>query len=204
MSHVIGPAGEGMTRQALLVRGILAVGATYGAAAVTPFVRSALAAPYTTDVSILNLGLMLEYLEAAFYDEALSSAPLSGEALRLAKEFADNETEHVKGMVAALNDLKAEPDPPPGFDWGESMRSQKAFLKAAVQLEDTVVSAFNGAAPQIQDKQLLAGAGSIVQVDARQAALLRGLTGQPPTVAAFDQTLTEEQVLDLVAPYVQE
>lgn len=204
MSDVIGPVGEGMTRQALLLRGVLAVGATYGAAAVTPFVRSALAAPYTTDVSVLNFALTLEYLEAAFYAEALSSAPLSGDALRLAREFADNEDAHVEALTQAINGLDADPDPSPGFDFGDAMRSQASFLKAAAKLEDIGVSAYNGAGPELQDKKLLAAAGSIVQVEARHAALLRGLTGQPPTVAAFDQTLTEEQVLDLVAPYVQE
>ena len=204
MSRVIGPTGEGMTRQALLLRGALAVGATYGAAAVTPFVRSALAAPYTTDISILNFALQLEYLEASFYADALRNASLSGDALRLAKEFAGNEDAHVEALSEAINGLDAEPDPPPEFDFGVPMRSQASFLKAAVKLEDIGVSAYNGAGPALQDKQLLAAAGSIVQVEARHAALLRGLTGQPPTVAAFDQTLTEEQVLDLIAPYVQE
>jgi rubrerythrin len=192
-----------LTREAFLLRGALAVGATYGAGAVSPFVAAALGQPLTTDVTILNFALNLEQLEAAFYADAIDMAPLSGDVLRLAQKLAANEQAHVEALTSAIKGLGADPDPAPAFSWGGALASQASFVKAAVRLEDIGVSAYNGAGPMLQDKKLLATAGSIVQVEARHAALVRALDGQPPTVAAFDQTLTQPQVLELVARYIQ-
>jgi hypothetical protein len=198
MPRIAGPAGH--TRKAFLVGSVLAA----GAAAAGPLVTRAFAAPTTTDIGILDFALTLEQLEAAFYAAAESQLGLTGDARRFAREFGAIEDGHVDALAAALEDLGAEPAEAPEFDWGSSLQSEAAFVKRAAQLEDTVVSALNGAGPMIQDKELLTAVGSIVQVDARQAALLRPLNGQPPTIAAFDQTLTQPQTLDAIAPYLQE
>jgi hypothetical protein len=198
MPRIAGPAGH--TRKAFLISSVLAA----GAAAAGPLVTRAFAAPQTTDIGILDFALTLEQLEAAFYAAAAGGSLLTGEARTFAKEFSAIEDGHAEALSAALENLGAEPAEAPEFDWGSAMQSQASFVKRAAQLEDTVVSALNGAGPMIQDKELLTVVGSIAQVDARQAALLRPLAGQPPTVAAFDQTLTQPQALDAIAPYVQE
>jgi ferritin-like protein len=69
--------------------------------------------------------------------------------------------------------------------------------------EDTGVSAYNGAAPSIQSKEVLGAAGSIVQVEARHAAAIRLLNGASPSPAAFDPTLSEGQVLKAVKPFIK-
>ena len=69
------------------------------------------------------------------------------------------------------------------------MKSQKDFEKLAVTLEDTGVSAYNGAAPMIKSTEVLAAAGAIVQVEARHAAALRFLGGMSPTKGPFDKPL---------------
>jgi len=80
---------------------------------------------------------------------------------------------------------------------------QKAFLKLAQTLEDTGVSAYNGAAPKIQSKEVLAAAGAIVQVEARHAASIRLLNGEDPAPVAFDQTMKKPQVLRAVKPFIK-
>ena len=50
---------------------------------------------------------------------------------------------------------------------------------------------------------MLGSAGSIVQVEARHAAAIRQLNGQPITEAAFDKALKQPQVLQAVKPYVK-
>src|SRR6476619_4482393 len=97
----------GVTRSALLVRGALAAGAVYGGSMVTPFVGQALA--QSSDVDILNFALTLEYLEAAFYTQAVKSTKgLSSDNLKLAKELRDNETEHVAALMQAIKGAGAK------------------------------------------------------------------------------------------------
>ncbi len=82
------------------------------------------------------------------------------------------------------------------------MTDQRSFLKLAQTLEDTGVSAYNGAGPSIKSKDVLAAAGSIVQIEARHAAVIRLLRGQQPAPNAFDPALTKEQVLTAVTPLI--
>ncbi len=65
------------------------------------------------------------------------------------------------------------------------------------------MSAYNGAAPKIKSKEVLGSAGSIVQVEARHAAAIRELNGQPITETAFDKPADEQEVLAAVKPFVK-
>jgi hypothetical protein len=65
------------------------------------------------------------------------------------------------------------------------------------------VSAYNGAGPAIQSKDILAAAGSIVQVEARHAAAVRMLNGNPPTDGGFDKSLDMAAVQKAVMPFIQ-
>ena len=65
------------------------------------------------------------------------------------------------------------------------------------------MSAYNGAAPMIQSKEVLGAAGSIVQVEARHAPALRFLGGMDPTKGPFDQPLAKAAVLKAVKPLIK-
>ena len=52
-------------------------------------------------------------------------------------------------------------------------------------------------------KDILAAAGSIVQVEARHAAAIRLLRGETPAPEAFDRTLDKGAVLKAVKPLVK-
>ena len=195
---------HGMSRGAFLARGALATGALLGGSAVGPFVRRAVAQETGGDVDILNFALTLEYIEAAFYSRAISKGRnMSGETMRLVREIRDNETAHVDAITQTINRLGGMPVQAPKVGFGAVFTSEKRFLKLAQTLEDTGVSAYNGAAPSIRSGDVLAAAGSIVQVEARHAALIRLMRGQSPAPAAFDPALDQHKVLDAVMPFAR-
>ena len=195
---------HGVSRQSFIMRGAVAAGSVYGLAAVGPFVREAIAQGGGGDVEILNFALTLEYLEAAFYTQGLKQvSDLAGDAKSLATEIRDNETAHVQALTKTIQSLGGKPVKAPGVDFGDAFSSQKAFLKLAQTFEDTGVSAYNGAAPMIESTDVLGAAGSIVQVEARHAAAIRLLNGQPITDGGFDKALESQAVLDAVKPFVK-
>jgi hypothetical protein len=193
---------QGHTRQAFILRGAMAAGAVYGLGAVSPFVGQALAQG-GGDADIVNFALTLEYLETAFYTQAVKKAGLSGDVLKLAKELRDNEAEHVSALTAAVKQLGGTPVKAPGVDFGGAFKNTASFLKTANVFEDTGVSAYNGAAPSIQSTAILAAAGSIVQVEARHASLIRLQRNRPPAPLAFDKASTKKQVLSAVTPFIK-
>ncbi len=193
---------HGMTRASFVLRGALAAGAAYGASAVSPFVRSALAAPGSTDLDILNFALTLEYLETDFYTRKGRSVGLSGEAKSLAALLGDQEGEHVKALISAIKGAGGTPVKKPTFAFPVS--DQASFLKLAYTLENVGVGAYNGAAPSISNPAILQAAGSIVQVEARHAAAIGLLVHQPVTPhGAFDTPLTKAQVLAKAGPLIK-
>ncbi len=193
---------HGTTRSAFLVRSAVAAGAVYGLGTVSPFVSRALA--QGGDVEILNFALTLEYLEAAFYTQGLKQVSgLSGDVKKLATEIRDNEVEHVDALKAAIKGAGAKPVKAPGVKFGGAFKNEKSFLKLSQTLEDTGVSAYNGAGPAIESGDVLAAAGSIVQIEARHAALIRLERGETPAPDAFDKVLEMQEVLDAVKPLIK-
>ncbi|HEX7293687.1 MAG TPA: accessory Sec-dependent serine-rich glycoprotein adhesin [Solirubrobacterales bacterium] len=190
-----------LSRSEVILKGALAAGAVYGAAMVGPFVSRALAQSGGGDIGVLNFALTLEYLESSFYEEAKRRAGASGELMSLVDLIAKDEAEHVKALKATIGKLGGRPVAEPKFDfpYGDTA----GFLKLAQTFEDTGVSAYNGAAPRIKSKEVLAAAGSIVQVEARHAAAIRLQNGDEPAPVAFDPSLDEAKVLKAVEPFIQ-
>jgi len=191
---------EDLSRSEVLLKGALAAGAVYGTLAVGPFVRKALAMTGSSDVDILNFALTLEFLESKFYEEAKSRAKASGELKSLVNLLASDEKQHVEALTATIKQLGGKPVAEPKFDFPYS--GTGGFLKLAQTFEDTGVSAYNGAAPMIKSKEVLAAAGGIVQVEARHAAAIRLQNKEEPAPAAFDTPLDEKQVLKAVEPFL--
>jgi hypothetical protein len=190
---------HGITRGSFVLKGALAAGAVYGASTVGPFVGRALAQSGGGDVDVVNFALTLEYLEADFYAKA-SSLGLSGDVKKLAKQFGDEETQHVDALTATVKKLGGTPAKKPTFTF--PIKDEASFLKLAQTLEDTGVAAYNGAGPAIQSKEVLGAAGSIVQIEARHAAAIRLARKQSPAPDAFDRTLTKAAVLKAVKPLI--
>jgi serine-rich repeat adhesion-like glycoprotein len=192
---------QDLSRSEVILKGALAAGAVYGTLMVGPFVRSALAmGGGSSDVDILNFALTLEYLESTFYAEAKSRAKASGELKKLIALLAEDEQQHVEALTATIKQLGGKPVAEPKFDF--PYNGTAGFLKLAQTFEDTGVSAYNGAAPGIKSKEVLAAAGSIVQVEARHASAIRLQNKEEPAPDAFDPSLDEKQVLKAVEPFI--
>jgi rubrerythrin len=187
----------GITRGAFLVRTALTAGALYGAGAAGPALTRALGhgangAFSGGDVGIVNFALTLEKIEADFYKRALAVKGLKPGLTKLLQSIALNETEHVNALTQSLQLLGAKPGPPPKTKL-PALKTQADVLRVAIQLEDTGVSAYNGAATQIQSADLLQVAASIAQVEGRHAGALREFAGQFPSAGPFDKVLSGAQ-----------
>jgi hypothetical protein len=193
---------HGMTRSSFILRGALAAGAVYGTASVAPFVSQALGETGGGDAEILNFALTLEYLEADFYNVKGKQVGLSGQAKAYAKQFGAEEAEHVTALSAAIKQLGGKPVKKPTFVFPVS--NESSFLALASVLENTGVGAYNGAGPSLQSKQVLASAGSIVQIEARHAAAIDLLLGKSPTPdQGFDRPLSKAEVLAKAGPLIK-
>ena len=193
---------HGTSRASFLLRGAMAAGAVYGTSAIAPFVSSALAAGGGGDAEILNFALTLEYLESDFYNVKGKEVGLSGKAKSYAKLFGEEESQHVEALSAAVKQLGGKPVTKPTFVF--PVGNQRSFLALASVLENTGVGAYNGAAPSLKSKQVLAEAGEIVQVEARHAAAINLLIEMSPTPnGGFDVPLTKAQVLAKAGPLIR-
>ncbi|HEY5317080.1 MAG TPA: ferritin-like domain-containing protein [Solirubrobacteraceae bacterium] len=190
----------GHTRASFLMRGALAAGAVYGTTAVAPFISNALGA--TTDVDILNFALTLEYLETDFYQVKAKTVGLTGQAKHDAANFGMEEAAHVAALTSAIKKSGGTPVPKPKFVFPVSSAAE--FLGLAYTVENLGVSAYNGAGPLLKSKDLLAAAGSIVQIEARHAAAIGLLIGKSPTPSGgFDSPKTMKQVLAAAKPLIK-
>jgi hypothetical protein len=142
------------------------------------------------DRQILNYALLLEYLQSAFYAEALAHAHLRGELREFAEVVGGHEQAHVEFLKSALG---AKARPKPTFQFGQSTRSQEKFGATAQALEDAGVAAYNGQAANLT-KPTLGAAVKIVSVEGRHAAWIRDLMGVQPAPHAADTGATVDQI----------
>ena len=147
------------------------------------------------DVKILNLVLQLEELEAAFYADAEARGSLKGELAEFARVVGEHERAHVAFLRKALG---KQADPKPTFDFGQTTVNGKRFAATAAMLEDTAVAAYNGQAANLT-KPTLKAAATIVSVEARHAAWIRDIVGEPASLQATDTPATERQVRRAIA-----
>ncbi len=84
------------------------------------------------------------------------------------------------------------------------MTEPAEFIATAVVLEDTGVAAYAGAAPFIENADLVAPALSIHSVEARHASFLRVLDQQVPFPEPFDDPLPKSAVLEAASQFIVE
>ena len=168
-------------RRASIAAAAVAAGGGIGLARRPASAAAALPSP-AQDRAIFNFALLLEYFQAAFYSEAVQRGALTGEVRRFAEVVSGHERAHVAFLRKALGPHARER---PQFKFGDATREEKAFLKAAVLLENTGVLAYNRQAANLT-RPALAAAAEIVSVEGRHAAWISDLAGEPPAPHAAD------------------
>jgi hypothetical protein len=194
----------GTTRGGLFRRAGVAAGGLGIAAALVPSFFGGTAGAReggskAQDVKILNFALTLEYLEAAFYAEAVGRGIYTGTVGTFASTVASHEATHVATLKSVLGSKAVAS---PKFDFKGTTRQWKTFLRTSKVLEDTGVAAYQGQAPRIHQNAVLGPAAAILAVEARHAAWVRDLLGAGKTVkpapAAFSTPHSMEAILAAV------
>jgi hypothetical protein len=152
------------------------------------------------DIGILNYALTLEYLEAAFYNEATKNKVAKGaqESAFLKRTTAD-ENAHVAFLKKALGSKAVAA---PKVDFG-SATSKSMWLPTSMVLENTGVKAYGGQALNISNPAYISAALSIWAVEARHASVAGLLVkASPDSISpekgAFQTTATAAEVLKAV------
>ena len=190
------------TRAAFLRKAGIGAGALIGGGALMgalPSMASAATARSTADADILNYALTLEYLEAAFYNEAVAKGALKGETARFAKVVASHENAHVAFLKSALGTKAVKK---PKFDFKGTTGTQSTFQATAEVLEYTGVAAYLGQVGNIKSKAILGAAGSILPIEAYHAAWIADIRRHGvkpyPAPVAFAKGKTKAQILAAV------
>ena len=190
------------TRGQLLSRGAALAGATPTLGALGA--AEAVAEGGNVDLEVLQLALLLERLEADFYVRALDEVRFSSPGARnMASTFADSERQHVDAVEQLVRQINGRAGRAPKFDFRSAFTSERNFVRTSVLLEEAAVAAYNGGALLIENDEILAMAGQIVQVEARHAARARREAGVRPAPRAFDRALTMDQAMNRIRPFIQ-
>jgi rubrerythrin len=173
--------------RAVVAGGALAAGGVLAAA----LPRLAASAPSSAqDRKILNFALLLEYIEAGFYMEALQKGKLSGDLLEYVSIVRRHEQAHVAFLKSVLGSAARRE---PKLAFGAATSNPDKFTAAAIALEETMIGAYNGQAANLT-KPTLAAAAKIVSVEARHAGWIRAIAGQNPAPNPTDKPMTAAQV----------
>ena len=158
----------------------------------------------STDADVLNYALTLEHLEAAFYQltgnydlgEDAFGNPINDWLM----QAGEQEAIHVTTLTDAITQLGAEPVAAAEYDF--SLTDYVSFLNTAATLENIGVSAYDGAAQFLTNRDLVTAVGAIVAVEARHASYLNLLTQGLPFPAAFESPLTPDEVLEAAGGFI--
>lgn len=166
-------------------------------------------APFESPIDVLNYALTLEHIEAAFYRDGLAAIGREGitEWGFLDSVFdnlvliGEHEAEHVTTLTQVITDLGGEPVQEAMYDFGYA--DAVGFIQVAQALEDTGVSAYQGAAQYLMESdELLTAALTIHGVEARHASYVALLNSAVPFPESFNPSLTPGEVLDIATPFI--
>lgn len=139
------------------------------------------------DISILNSALGAELEAIAAYQVGAESGLLQKPVLDLAVQFQGHHKEHADVLAKTVRSLGGKPvDAKKAYDFPvDQLKSQNDVLSFAAGLEKGAVSAYLGAVPLFQNRDLAKAAASILGDEAMHWAVLRNALGLNPVPVAF-------------------
>ncbi len=180
-----------------------------------------------TDVDVLNFALTLEYLEAAFYTQALGGGGTPGVPLISTPKFdrgaiagapqfrhggfdhvnvfdrlgdiRDHEVTHVGFLRGALGADRVESCT---FDFSDALKDVSSFLATAQLLENTGVMVYDGAIRYVETGDFLQAGAQIATVEARHAAYLNFVNGDSPFPDAFDTGMLPSAIISAASGFI--
>lgn len=171
----------------------------------------------SSDVDILNYALTLEHLEATYYAEFLdeySESDVEGSEIgqyfarptlryslyQQIEDVADHEAQHVDALTKTISDLGGTPVEAAEYTFPYD--GLEGFVALSDRIEAVGVSAYAGAAPYIENDDVLAAALSIHSVEANHSTFFNVLNLQRAAPNAFNPARDKDQVLGIVTPLI--
>jgi rubrerythrin len=139
------------------------------------------------DVRILNTAVAAEHEAVAAYQLGADSGLLQPEVAKVALTFQGHHKQHVEALAKAVrglggSDVRALEK----YDFPtDKLKAQSDVLQFAAGLERGAVSAYAGAIPLFDNRELSAAAASILADEAMHWAVLRSALGLDPVPGAF-------------------
>ncbi len=115
----------------------------------------------------------------------------------------DHEFAHADAISTTLDQLGAEVPAEPNFTFPEDATADPAtFLGYAATLEPVGIGAYQGAAPALESKDILAAAISIHNAECQHRCAINILNlVNPPNDVAFEEALPLKTVQEAAAPF---
>lgn len=161
------------------------------------------------DIDILNYALTLEHLEYAFYRDGLATynndpdfvtAGFPMGTYQRFIEIRDHEKTHVDALTQTITGLGGKPVAECTYNFGYT--DINGFVDVAMLLENTGVSAYDGAVALINAPDLQTTGATIATVEARHASYLNYINGEDPFPAAFDTAKSQADILAAAGGFI--
>ena len=155
------------------------------------------------DAAILQFAYLLEQLEGIFYDEGVNAGLFKGAFLDQVAVIRDHEFAHADAIATTLGQLGAEVPAVPEFTYPDGVFTDVvAFLELAATFEPVGIGAYQGAAPALKSKDILAAALSIHNAECQHRCAINILNLiVPPNNVAFEEALPLQDVQAAVEPF---
>ena len=153
--------------------------------------------------AIVQFAYTLELLEGTFYAEGVKAGIFKDAFLEQIVAIRDHEMAHADALATTLGQLGAEVPATPQFTFpGGTFDDAATFLELAATFEPVGIGAYQGAAPALKSKDILAAAISIHNAECQHRCAINILNLiHPPNDLAFEVALPLQKVQAAVEPF---